>query len=112
MTLQEFRKRTEKFLMPEAIASYAEYFEPAYMEMANMDKDDFCAALKDEAARNIVIAFSAYIVATREREKAVEGQNLAKLQSLNAALQNAEDFAAKLRKAVTLIQATVDRALA
>ena len=69
MTREEFKKHTEKFLSVEEIARYEEDFEPAYMTLEFVDKDDFCAMLKDKNTRKLVTSFSKYVITAQFNEK-------------------------------------------
>jgi hypothetical protein len=107
MDINEFRDRTKAFLGDTSIESYGEHYEPAYMELDYVDKDDFCKALKNEVVRRIVTGFSEYVVKSR-----------VKLQN---ATQDRKDFAETieglsnqnkyLREKLSLIQTVCDRAL-
>ena len=106
MNQEEFKSRTEKFLTAEEIRHYGDWYEPAYMTAEGIDKDDFCAMLKDEAARIFV----------REISKGVkrhEAQNAALRKEVeqrgNLLHEYAEDVK-KYRKALLLVSATCDRA--
>lgn len=108
MNQNEFSDRTKKFLSEQEIARYDEDFEPAYMACDCIDKDDFCAILKDERVRKVVASFSKYILNTRANEK-----NAAKCFNDMVGQRDAAVFkACAFRKFVALIQSTCDRALA
>ena len=112
MNIQEFRTRTEKFLSKEEIERYGEDFEPAYMAAGNVDKDDFCASLKNPVARRVIVALThalaseqaAYKTAADDRKRDREHYEL------ETSMQAME--ISRLRKALSLIASTCDRAMA
>ena len=119
MMMQEFKKRTEKFLPQELIEDYADSFEPAYMAAGGVDKDDFCAVLKDERVCNIITALSAEL---RSRAEQIKGctETIRKYRAdLAAAEARHTDQLAEeqgkvelLFKQLSLVQSLCDRALA
>lgn len=108
MNIHEFRKRTEKFLSPEEIGHYEVDFEPAYMNAECIDKDDFCAVLKDKKARALVVALS-HAVTAGEMKLENASHTIAMVESDKKALHERN---AKLQHALTVISSTVDRAIA
>lgn len=108
MNQKEFSDRTKKFLPEEEMARYGEDFEPAYMACDFIDKDDFCAILKDERVRKVVASFSKYVLDTRANEKNSAKSFNDMVGQRDLAVFNVDGF----RKCVALIQATCDRALA
>lgn len=105
MNATEFKARTEKFLSAEEINRYEEWYEPAYMAAAQIDKDDFCKMLKDPAVRKFVLEMSCAVLSYHDQLKSLEEQHKA-LQGLR---HDAEHTAEKYRKAILLISATCDR---
>ena len=105
MTANEFKSRTEKFLSAEEISRYEEWYEPAYMAAAQIDKDDFCKMLKDPVARKFVLEMSCAVLDHRDQLKSMEEQH----KVLRGLQYDAEQAAAKYRKAILLISATCDR---
>lgn len=107
MDIKEFRDRTKTFLGETSIESYGAHYEPAYMELEYVDKDDFCKALQNEVVRKIVTGFSEYVVRSR-----VKLQNAAQdrkdFTETIEGLTNQNDY---LRKKLSLIQTLCDRAL-
>jgi len=119
MNIQEFRSRTAKFLPEDEIARYGEAYEPAYMAARYVDKDDFCAVLKDERVRRIVTGLSATLtslygqIKDERRESASLRRKLGETASQHGeAMAVAEGAAEALRKQLSVIQSLCDRALA
>lgn len=106
MQKQEFEKRTP-FLDKTDHENYADWFEPAYMGARNIDKDDFCAMLKNETVRKFVRAVSEAFKANEATEKDLAKECLY-LKDCHRTLQKKN---ADLRKAVSLISANCDRVL-
>lgn len=106
MTNQEFEARTP-FLDKTDHENYADWFEPAYMGARDIDKDDFCAMLKNETVRKFV-----RIVGEAFKANEATKKDLAKaciyIKECKHALQQKYEG---LRKAVLLISANCDRAL-
>ena len=107
MQKQEFEKRTP-FLDQTDHDHYADWYEPAYMGAKNIDKDDFCAMLKNETVRKFVRAVSEAFKANEATEKDLTKECLY-VKGCNHALQKKCEG---LRKAVSLISANCDRVLA
>ena len=119
MMLNEFKKRVEKFIPAESVERYAEDYEPAYMSLTTIDKDDFCAVLKDDVVRQMVIEFAhnttAYcnevkeldkkLTEERERTRIERERGEAKIAFLEGCID-------ALKKKLSLIQSVCDRALA
>lgn len=118
MMIQEFKTRTEKFLPAALAEDYANSFEPAYMATASVPKDEFCAVLKDETVRKIIMELSAELVkreaAMRESYKTVK---TLREQIAQRDAQHADDMNAEHEKVDTLlaqlrlVQSMCDRAL-
>lgn len=107
MQKQEFETRTP-FLDETDHENYEEWFEPAYMGARTIDKDDFCAMLKNKAARNFAKSVSEEFRANEAAMKDL-AKGLAYEKECNRAMRSKiED----LLKSITLIQATCDRAVA
>jgi len=106
MQKQEFEKRTP-FLDKADHENYADWFEPAYMGAKNIDKDDFCAMLKDETVRKFVRAVSEAFRANEATEKDAMKEQL----YLRDCVRTLNGKNAELRKALSLISADCDRAL-
>lgn len=106
MNVEEFKKRTP-FLDKVDYDNYSDWYEPAYMEAQSTSKDDFCAMLKDETVRKFVFSVSAAF-----RANAAAKRDLAKefsyQRECNRVLRGKVE---RLRKSISLIQATCDRAL-
>jgi len=119
MMLNEFKARTAKFLPDEDIAHYGEWYEPAYMAAGTVDKDDFCAALKDQRVRQIVSALSLELTRRADAMKRVE-ENLRQARQqiaderarYEAKIAEVEGKAEWLAKQLSMIQSVCDRALA
>ena len=107
MQMQEFVKRTP-FLDKTDHDHYADWFEPAYMGAKNIDKDDFCAMLKDKTVRKFVQTVSESFRANEATEKEL-AKELVYQKECNRALRSKID---ELCKSISLIQATCDRAVA
>lgn len=107
MERQEFKDRTS-FLGEDDHAHYEDWFEPAYMCAATVDKDDFCAMLKDERVRKFVMSVSGAIVAYEKSAKELAASR----RRLEDGVQEMADKFHALRKAISLIQSTCDRAIA
>ena len=107
MQMQEFVKRTP-FLDKTDHDHYEDWFEPAYMGAKNIDKDDFCAMLKDKTVRKFVQTVSEAFKANEATEKDLTKECLY-VKGCNHALQQRCEG---LRKAVSLISANCDRVLA
>lgn len=107
MQKQEFEKRTP-FLDKTDHENYADWYEPAYMGAKDIDKDDFCVMLKDETMRRFVRAVSQAFKASEATEKDF-AKEVIYLKDCHRTLQKKN---ADLRKAVSLISANCDRALA
>ncbi len=107
MQMQEFVKRTP-FLDKTDHDHYEDWFEPAYMGAKNIDKDDFCAMLKDKTVRKFVQTVSEAFKANEATEKNLT-KEICHLKECQHALQGKN---AELRKSISLIQATCDRAVA
>lgn len=104
MDIKEFRDRTKTYT---PIVSYEAQYEPAYMELDCLDKDDFCEALQNEVVRRIVTGFSRYILTSRVKlQKAT--QDLKDLTETVGSLTNQND---NLRKKLSLIHTLCDKAL-
>lgn len=119
MMLNEFKARTAKFLPDEDIARYGEWYEPAYMAAGTVDKDDFCAALKDQRVRQIVSALSLELTRRADAMKRVEEDlRQARKQIADdrarheAKVAEVEGKAEWLAKQLSTIQSVCDRALA
>lgn len=119
MMMQEFKKRTEKFLADDEISKYADNYEPAYMAAQTVDKDDFCAILKDERVRRVICGVSAELrkleAELRSSTETIRMLNASRAES-NA--KHAEELLVErgkvevLFKQLSLVQAVCDRALA
>lgn len=107
MQKQEFEKRTP-FLDQTDHDHYADWYEPAYMGAKNIDKDDFCAMLKDKTVRKFVQTVSEAFNANEATEKDL-AKEICYLKECHHTLQGKN---AELRKSISLIQATCDRAVA
>ena len=108
MNINEFRARTEKFLSPEEIGNYEVDFEPAYMNAECIDKDDFCAVLKDKNARAVIVALSHALTSMEEKlENAHKAIDMVNSDKRDLLAKNA-----KLQHALAVISSTVDRATA
>lgn len=108
MNINEFRSRTEKFLSAEEIKQYEVDFEPAYMNAETVNKDDFCAALKDKKARAVIVEISH---ALTSKEKSLETAYKA-IDMVNSDKRDLHEKNAKLQHALAVISSTVDRATA
>ena len=107
MNREEFKERTSKFLTVDEIARYEVDFEPAYMSCEYIDKDDFCAILKDERVRKMVTSFSKFVLDTRGMEKSSS-------LSFNEMVRQRDEQKARaeaLEKSMMLIQSTCDRVM-
>ena len=118
MMIQEFKKRVEKFMPAEEIERYADDFEPAYMAAGNVDKDDFCAVLKDERVRKMVASLAHELVKRAGDLKAEwEIRQREKNEAASARMAYADKMAELegkvevLEKQLSLIQSVCDRAL-
>jgi hypothetical protein len=107
MDIKEFRDRTKTFLGETSIESYVAHYEPAYMELDYVDKDDFCKALQNEVVRNIVTGFSEYVVRSRVKLKDA-AQDRKDLTETIEGLTNQNDY---LRRQLSLIHTLCDKAL-
>lgn len=107
MTKQEFEKRTAGFIEKSEIDRYEECFEPAYMAVGCVDKDDFCAMLKDEATRKFVREVSRVI----RTDVVIVKDAIKEQQRLRDCVMTLNGRNDKLRKALSLISANCDRAL-
>lgn len=107
MNQKEFNDRTKQFLSEEDIARYESSFEPAYMEAGSIDKDDFCALLKHKTGKEIVKAFSSYVVKTRQMLKVDEIQ----ASTLENKVKELRERLLQCTKALKLINSTCDRTL-
>ncbi len=121
MDIKEFEARTKGILTADEIAAYEVKYEPAYMAVQGVDKDDFCAILENPVARRFVIAVSETVVdlgerlkdAAREKAQAVQKWHGAKAvaeadhESLVAARDRAEAVAAKYKTALALMAAMI-----
>lgn len=108
MQRSEFEERTESFLTDEEMDRYEEDFEPAYMECEELDKDEFCSILKDKTVRNLVMAFSQYVLCARAREKDAARCFKDMLGQRDAEKERAD----RMEKCIALVQSTCDRAMA
>lgn len=111
MNIDEFRKRTEKFLTAQEIADYDEKYEPAYMACTHIDKDTFCKVLKSPEVNLLVCELSLELSALRkERDDAVnvERERFIKIEGREHTLEQALDTA---KEALSLISSNCDRAL-
>lgn len=108
MNRKEFADRTNQFLTDEEIARYEYDYEPAYMACDFIDKDDFCAILRDEKVRKVIIAFSLYATGAQSHDQ----KSAALFNDMVAQRDDALARVGAYRKWVALIQATCDRALA
>lgn len=106
MQKQEFEKRTP-FLDKTDHENYADWFEPAYMGAKNIDKDDFCAMLKNETVRKFVRAVSEEFRANEATERAAMKEQL----YLRDCVRMLGEKNAELRKVLSLISTDCDRAL-
>ena len=119
MNIQEFRKRTEKFIPAEEIERYAEWYEPAYMAAETVDKDDFCAVLKDGRVRQIITMLSLELTRRADGIKGF-GEELRQARQqiaderarYEAKIAEVEGRAEWLAKQLSTIQSVCDRALA
>lgn len=108
MNINEFRTRTEKFLSAEEINQYEVDFEPAYMNAEAVNKDDFCAALKDKNTRVLIVALSHALTSVKMK---LENAHRA-IDMVNSDKRDLHEKNAKLQHALAVISSTVDRALA
>ncbi len=108
MTLEEFRKRTAKFLTADEIADYETDYEPAYMAADGVDKDDFCAVLKDGRVKTLVRAVSRSLLA----KDALKGEFYREWKSALAERDGEAERKAEVLKAVSLVAAMCDRVMA
>lgn len=108
MNINEFRTRTEKFLPAEEINQYELDFEPAYMNAECIDKDDFCAVLKDKKARALVVALSHALTSMEEKLENAHHT----IEMVNSDKKDLHEKNAKLQHALAVISSTVDRATA
>lgn len=108
MMLEEFRKRTTKFLTADEIADYETDYEPAYMAADGVDKDDFCAVLKDERVRTLVRAVSRSLLA----KDALKREFYREWKSALVERDEEAERKAEVLKAVSLVAAMCDRAMA
>lgn len=106
MQKQEFEKRTP-FLDKTDHENYANWFEPAYMGARNIDKDDFCAMLKNETVLKFVRDVSESFMASEATKKELAKECLYIKECNHALRQKCEG----LRKAVSQISANCDRVL-
>ena len=108
MNINEFRTRTEKFLPAEEIENYEVDFEPAYMKAETVNKDDFCAALKDKNARAVIVALSHALTSVEMKLKNAHKA----IDMVNSDKRDFHEKNAKLQHALAVISSTIDRALA
>lgn len=107
MTIEEFRCRTKTFLGTVSNEEYGASYEPAYMVLDYVDKDDFCKALQDEVVRRMVAGLSQYVVKSR-----VALQNAAHDQKdLTETIESLTQQNDYLRKQLSLLHSICDRAL-
>ncbi len=119
MMLNEFKARTAKFLPDEDAAKYAEWYEPAYMAAETVDKDDFCAVLKDGRVRQIITMLSLELTRRADGIKGF-GEELRQARQqiaderarYEAKIAEVEGRAEWLAKQLSTIQSVCDRALA
>ena len=119
MMLNEFKARTAKFLSDEDIARYGEWYEPAYMAAETVDKDDFCAVLKDGRVRQIITMLSLELTRRADGIKGF-GEELRQARKqiaderarYEAKIAEVEGRAERLAKQLSTIQSVCDRALA
>lgn len=119
MMLNEFKARTAKFLPDEDIARYGEWYEPAYMAAETVDKDDFCAVLKDGRVRQIITMLSLELTRRADGIKGF-GEELRQARQqiaderarYEAKIAEVEGRAEWLAKQLSTIQSVCDRALA
>ena len=107
MDIEEFRDRTEKFLGKVSNESYSASYEPAYMALDYVNKDEFCKALQDEVVQKIVTGFSEYIVKTKVMLKDAKHDRKVISETIES-LANQNEY---LRKQLSLLQSICDRAL-
>ncbi len=96
----------------EQIERYAEDFEPAYMEAGDVDKDDFCAMLRDEGVRRFVVCVSHAL----NKQDGTITRLYRESHEANAAheveIRKAYEAVRHASEAIRLISTTCDRALA
>lgn len=107
MNIEEFRERTKTFIGPVSNDEYGACYEPAYMALDYVDKDEFCKVLQDKVVRKIVTGFSEYVIKSREAFRNSE-QRYKDFSGTIENLTNQNDY---LRKQLRLLQAICDRAL-
>lgn len=108
MNIEEFGKRTAKFLTKEEVADYESDYEPAYMAAEGIGKDDFCAMLKDTMTRAFVKSVSRALLAKdelvgqfhREWKSALEERDEEAMRKV-AALKAIEAVSAMCDRAMT-----------
>ena len=110
MMVEEFERRVEKFIKNPRETFGADY-EPAYMEAQEVNKDDFCAILKDERVRALVTDLSHALTTYKGL---IDGEKR-KREATERLLKEANERAAKAvdvaRNSFGLISASCDRAL-
>lgn len=106
MQLSEFKERVKSFMTEELVQHYETDYEPAYMEAGSIDKDDFCALLKNKTGKEIVEAFSSYVVQTRQ----VRNADAIHVSTLEAKVKELREKLLQCTKALKLISSTCDRA--
>lgn len=106
MNQQEFKSRTGEFLTADEINRYAEWYEPAYMAAQGIDKDDFCAILKDKAVRVFVREVSMAFLRDESRNAALLDQ----IERKDILLRARDAKIDRYRNALLLVSATCDRA--
>jgi hypothetical protein len=107
MDFKEFRDRTKTFLGEVSIESYGANYEPAYMSLDYVDKNDFCNALQDNVVRKIVTGFSEYVVKSRVALQ----DAMCDHKALAETVKSLTDQNEYLRKQLSLLQSICDRAL-
>lgn len=111
MSINEFLERTKTFMKLKDPQEYHNYYEPAYMVANSVDKDQFCATLKDENVRKMVVDFVKHISALKKQIKAKEDELAQFNHDYGMTMRARKDIEEKLVNALRLISATCDRAL-
>ena len=107
MMIDEFRKRTQKFLTEDEIANYNMLFEPAYMAATDVDKDEFCDMLKDETIRKFVVCMSQELTRRSDVERNIRNE----VKEAQIARDEAQELSWRLIKSLKVCAATIDREL-
>ena len=88
---ERLRPHVSKAELDALVESYEKVYEPVYMRLLNVDKDDYCAALRSETVRRIVgyYALTIDVLADRDKECARANTENRQLREENAKMAEA-----------------------